>query len=68
MLKLDGSKAGQLRSEIIRFKEKRQKENKMLAKEIAKWIDTAVTLSQSVDSQDIAIMDDGCNEGNDEEG
>ena len=38
-------------TEINQFKDKRSKQDKKLAKEIAKWIDTAVTLNQKRQSE-----------------
>ena len=46
MTTYDSAKAKQLQNEIHTFRGKRQKENKKLAREIAKWVDTALQSSQ----------------------
>lgn len=43
----DAAKATQLQNEIHAFRGKRQKENKKLAREIAKWVDTALQSSSN---------------------
>ncbi len=40
---LDGKKAQSLEAEITAFKTKRQKDNRKLAKEIAKWVDASLS-------------------------
>jgi hypothetical protein len=59
-MSLDPTRASQLRAEIIRFKENRQRENKKLAKEIVKWIDTAMTINEAsaANLQDIEIAEE----------
>ncbi len=67
MLRYDSLKAKNLRKEIDNFLTIRRKENAKLAKEIAKWVDTAMTNANSgkssasaaaVPNEDVDILED----------
>lgn len=51
----DKSRAEQLHYEIINFQEKRLKDDRKLAKEIAKWIDQAMTTNNTNSPDDISL-------------
>ena len=58
---LDNNKASVLRKELQQFKQKKQKDNKKLAKEIASWLDIALNkkntdVKESID--DINVIED----------
>jgi len=57
-------KAAVLRKEISDYITKQQKINRKLAKDIAAWVDTALTKSANVSREvdDIAILDDEDND------
>jgi hypothetical protein len=65
LAQFDKARAQQLDAEIFAFKSKKQKDNKKLAREIAKWVDQVMSQPQSSNkSADLALMDD---EGSDED-
>ena len=70
LAEFDEGKAGSLARESDAFKAHREKSNKKLSRDIAKWVDTAMTISENIrtgkESADLSLDDVDDDDADDE--